>query len=176
MWMLSGSTGESGADDMMAAILLRGFSLGFLFLSITLIAFDKLDSRNLASGISLFNTGRQLGGLVGVAGLQTLIQHNVTANAVVLGTTVRTGVPMVSERLAATTAMLAASGMDALAAGRAATSLLGRAVIGQSTVIAFDTAFNAVALLFVVAAPVLIAIRIGLSRYTKSREARSPLS
>jgi DHA2 family multidrug resistance protein len=83
---------------------------------------------------------------------------------------------MVSERLAATTAMLAASGMDALAAGRAATSLLGRAVIGQSTVIAFDTAFNAVALLFVVAAPVLIAIRIGLSRYTKSREARSPLS
>jgi DHA2 family multidrug resistance protein len=176
MWMLSGSTGESGADDMMAAILLRGFSLGFLFLSITLIAFDKLDSHNLASGISLFNTGRQLGGLMGIAGLQTLIHHNVTANAVVLGAAVRTGVPMVSERLAATTAMLAASGMDALAAGRAATSLLGRAIIGQSTVIAFDTAFNAVALLFVVAAPVLIAIRIGLSRYTKSREARSPLS
>ena len=57
--------------------------------------------------------------------------------------------------------MLAAKGMDAVAAGRAATSLLGRAVTGQSTVIAFDTAFNAVALLFVVAAPVLVAIKIG---------------
>ena len=44
--------------------------------------------------------------------------------------------------------------MDARAAGRAAISLLGKAVIGQSTVIAFDTAFVAVALLFVVAAPV----------------------
>ncbi|MEJ6850768.1 MFS transporter, partial [Sinorhizobium fredii] len=39
MWMLSGSTSDSGADDMMAAILLRGFGLGLLFLSITLIAF-----------------------------------------------------------------------------------------------------------------------------------------
>ena len=57
MWMLSGSTGESGADDMMAAILLRGFGLGFLFLSITLIAFSNLNERNLAFGIGLFDTG-----------------------------------------------------------------------------------------------------------------------
>ena len=158
MWMLSGSTSESGADDMMAAILLRGLGLGFLFLSITLIAFSNLNSRNLASGIGLFNTGRQLGGLMGVAGLQTLIDHNVAANVAVLGANVTAGVPAVGERLATTTAMLAAKGMDAVAASRAATSLLGRAVTGQSTVIAFDTAFNAVALLFVVAAPVLVAI------------------
>jgi ABC-type uncharacterized transport system permease subunit len=87
MWMLAGSTSESGADDMMAGIMLWGFGLGFLFLSITLTAFSDLNSRNRASGIG--------------------------------------------------------------AANRAATSLLDRAVIGQSTVIAFDTAFNAVALLFV---------------------------
>ncbi len=67
--MLSGSTSESGTDDMMAAILLRGLGLGFLFLSITLIAFSDLNSRNLACEIGLFNTGRQLGGLMGVAGL-----------------------------------------------------------------------------------------------------------
>jgi DHA2 family multidrug resistance protein len=167
MWMLSGSTNESGVDDMMAAILLRGFSLGFLFLSITLIAFDRLESSNLASGIGLFNTGRQLGGLVGVAGLQTLIQDNVVANATVLGAHVTAGLPAVGGRLAATTAMLAARGMDAVEAGQAAVSLLGKAVIGQSTVIAFDTAFNAVALLFVAAAPVLITIRIALARLAK---------
>lgn len=50
---------------------------------------------------------------------------------------------------------------------------LGRAVAGQSTVIAFDTAFNAVALLFVVAAPVLVAIKIGLSRYMRKRTEQS---
>src|SRR3546814_11688750 len=46
MWMLSGSNGESGAADMMPAILLRGFGLGFLFLSITLIAYCKLPPRS----------------------------------------------------------------------------------------------------------------------------------
>ena len=173
MWMLSGSTSESGADDMMGAILLRGLGLGFLFLSITLIAFSNLNSRNLASGIGLFNTGRQLGGLMGVAGLQTLIEHNVTANLAVLGAHVTAGAPAVSERLATTTAMLVAKGMDAAAAGRAAISLLGRAVIGQSTVIAFDTAFNAVAILFLIAAPLLVTIKIGLHRYAKAHAVQS---
>jgi DHA2 family multidrug resistance protein len=70
--------------------------------------------------------------------------------------------------------MLAARGMDAVAASRAATSLLGRVVTGQSTVIAFDTAFNAVALLFVIAAPVLVTIKIGFARFAKMRVARSP--
>ncbi|MGE3743526.1 MAG: MFS transporter [Geminicoccaceae bacterium] len=170
MWMLSGSTVESGANDMMAAILLRGLGLGFLFLSITLIAFSGLDSRNLASGIGLFNAGRQLGGIMGVAGLQTLIDHGVAANVAVLGANVAAGVPAVAERLAATTAMLAARGMDAMAASRAAASLLGKTVTGQSTAIAFDTAFNVVALLFVVAAPVLVAIKIGLSRHGGQRK------
>jgi DHA2 family multidrug resistance protein len=174
MWMLSGSTSESGANDMMAAILFRGLGLGFLFLSITLIAFGNLNDCNRASGIGLFNTGRQLGGLIGVAGLQTLIDHRVTANLAVLGASVTAGVPAVSERLATTTAMLAAKGMDAAAASRAATSLLGRVVTGQSTVIAFDTAFNAVALLFVVAAPVLVTVKIGFSLYAKMHAARSP--
>lgn len=169
MWMLSGSTGESGADDMMAAILLRGFSLGFLFLSITLIAFDRLESRNLASGIGLFNAGRQLGGLVGVATLQTLIQDNVAANAAVIGAHVTSGAPAVGERLGATAAALAARGMDAMEASRAALGLLGKAVISQSTVIAFDTAFNAVALLFIVAAPMLITIRVALTKLAKAR-------
>jgi MFS transporter, DHA2 family, multidrug resistance protein len=169
MWMLSGSTSESGADDMMAAILLRGFGLGFLFLSINLIAFTNLDDRNRASGIGLFNAGRQLGGLMGVAGLQTLIEHNVAANVAVLAANVTAGVPAVGARLTTMTAMLAAKGMDAVAASRAATGLLDRVVIGQSTVIAFDTAFNAVALLFVFAAPVLVAIKIGFAKMDAAR-------
>jgi DHA2 family multidrug resistance protein len=171
MWMLSGSTSESGADDMMNAILLRGCGLGFLFLSLTLTAFGNLDSRNLAAGIGLFNAGRQLGGLIGVAALETMIDHDVAANATVLGAHVNAGIPAVAERLAITGAMLTARGMEAAAAGRAAMNLLDRIVIGQSTVIAFDTAFNAVAVLFLFAAPVLVTTKIGLHRLAR-RQAR----
>jgi MFS transporter, DHA2 family, multidrug resistance protein len=173
MWMLSGSTSQSGMQDMMAAILLRGLGLGLLILSLALIAFGDLNSRNLASGIALFNTCRQFGGLMAVAALQRLIDHNVASNIGVLGASITAGVPAVSERLTTTTAMLAAKGMDALAAGRAATSLLGRAVTGQATVIAFDTAFTAVALLLVMAVPVLVAVKIGLTLHAKIRAAQS---
>jgi DHA2 family multidrug resistance protein len=64
--------------------------------------------------------------------------------------------------------MLTVKGMDAAAASQGATSLLGRVVTGQSTVIAFDTAFLAVALLFVIAAPMLVGIKIALSRHAKA--------
>lgn len=167
MWMLAASNRESGADDMMAAILLRGFGLGFLFLSITLIAFSHLPSRHLADGIGLFNTGRQLGGLIGVAGLQTLIEHQAHANATVLGANLTPGGVALSERLAATTALLVGRGMDIASASRASLGLLGRAITGQATVIAFETAFMAVALLFVVAAPLLIGIKVVLAKTLK---------
>lgn len=172
MWMLSGSTSESGADDMMAAILLRGLGLGFLFLSLTLTAFIHLDGDKLASGIGLFNTGRQIGGLMGVAWLQTLIEHNVAGNLTVLAAHVTHGVAAVSERLATTTAILIGKGMDAGSASRAAMALLDKAVIGQSTVIAFDTAFNAVALIFVFAAPVLVTFKICLHRFAHNAARR----
>ena len=169
MWMLSGSNAESGMHDMMAAILLRGLGLGFLFLSITLVAFTRLDGANLATGIGLFNAGRQLGGLMGVAALQTMINDNVAANLTVLGANVAAGDPAVANRLSATTSALMAHGLDAVSAARAAAGLLGKAVAGQSTVIAFDSAFIAVALLFVVAAPILVSVKIGLSRYARTR-------
>lgn len=164
MWMLSGSGGESGADDMMPAILLRGLGLGFLFLSITLIAFGRLSPAQLPSGIAVFNIGRQLGGLIGVAGLQTAIDHQAAANQVVLGAALNPGSPAVAERLASITTLLVSRGLEAPAAARAATATLGRAVSGQAVVIAFDLAFAIVALLFVVAAPILIAFKMLLAR------------
>ncbi|UBM27697.1 MFS transporter [Pseudomonas sp. p1(2021b)] len=175
MWMLSGSTSESGGPDMMAGVLLRGLGLGFLFLSITLIAFGELAPENLASGIGLFNVGRQLGGLMGVAGLQTLIDHQLVSNAAILGAYVTNGTTAVVERLGSIAAVLGGKGMDALAAGRASMVLLARAVSGQSAVIAFDMAFNAVVLLFAVAAPMLVCIKVLLARHAKKPEPEYPV-
>lgn len=169
MWMLSGASADSDTDNMMAPVLLRGLGLGFLFLSITLIAFSHLCPRNLASGIGMFNTGRQLGGLMGVAALQTLIEHKVATSAVVLGGHLTPGTGAVIEHLSTLTAQLAGKGMDAVGASRAATSLLAQALSGQALVIAFDTAFLAVTLLFAAAAPLLVAIKIGFARHGKAQ-------
>jgi MFS transporter, DHA2 family, multidrug resistance protein len=101
-----------------------------------------------------------------------MIDHSVTTNATVLGASVTAGTPAVGERLATMSAMLVARGMDGVAASRAAMALLGRAVTGQSTVIAFDTAFAAIALLFVVAAPVLVSIKVAFAVHARRRLAQ----
>jgi DHA2 family multidrug resistance protein len=167
MWMLSGSTNESGVDDMMVAVLLRGLGLGFLFLSITLIAFSKLTVENLSSGIAIFNAGRLVGGLMGIAWLQTTIAHHVAGNFSVLGAHLTAGTLTVGERLATTTAMLASRGMDVEAASRGAMTLLVRTVTGQSTVIAFETAFTSIALLLIAVAPLMAAVKFALGRYAR---------
>lgn len=169
MWLLSGATAQSGPDDLLPAVLLRGLGLGFLFLSITLIAFGNLPFRALATGIGLFNAGRQLGGMMGVAGLQTLIDGNTTQNGAILAAHITAGTPAVIQRLGATAAQLMQEGLDAVTAERIATGGLARAAAGQASVIAFETAFLAVALLFVCAAPILIAVRVGLSRSRATR-------
>jgi DHA2 family multidrug resistance protein len=179
MYLLSGSAGASGADDLMPALLLRGLGLGFLFLSITLIAFDALPTRALATGVGLFSAGRQLGGLMGVAGLQTLVDHNVANNVAVLASHLVAGLPSVMARIEANTAALAMAGLEAGAARNAASGGLFRAMTGQATVIAFDTAFLAVALLFVVAAPILIVVKVGtakLARRHSDRPGTTPMA
>ncbi len=171
MWMLSLSSTESGAQDMMPAILLRGLGLGFLFLSITLIAFSQLPPGNVASGIAIFSIGRQLGGLMGVAGLQTLVDHQAAGNLAVIGAGIAPGNPALAERLGAVTAALTERGLEAGAAAKVATGMVNRAISGQASAIAFDAAFGAVALMFVVAVPVVIGLRIGLARTAKRRQA-----
>lgn len=173
MWMLSGSTIESGISDMMPAMLVRGLGLGFLFLSITLIAFGNLPDKRLAAGIGLFNAGRQIGGLIGVAGLQTLISHEVAAHVTVLGATLTAESPLVVERLRTITALLMSGGMDAPDAALAAMGLVWRQVIGQATLLASNAAFTALAALFVIAAPILIVVKVSLARHASKRDERS---
>ncbi len=72
-----------------------------------------------------------------------------------LGSHMMAGDPAVSERLGTSAAVLEAQGMTAVGADQASRILLDRVVASQSTVIAFDTAFLTIALLFVVAVPIL---------------------
>lgn len=167
MWMLSGSNGESGMPDLMPAVLLRGLALGFLFLSITLITLLDLRGPAIAYGVGLFNAGRQTGGLLGVAFLETLIDHQTALNQSILAAHIVPGRVAVAERLAALTTSLAARGMELAAAAKAAAQLLGREVSAQASIIAFDTAFLAVALFFIVAAPVLITAKAIIGRIAK---------
>src|SRR3546814_3825635 len=79
-------------------------------------------------------------GLIGIAVLQTSIDHDLVHNQTVLGAAIQTGSPALAERIAATTDLLVSRGVEASAVAKTATAMVGRAVGGQGAVIAFDTA------------------------------------
>ena len=72
--------------------------------------------------------------------------------------------------------MFSGRGMEPGPAAAAARAALARSLAGQGSVIAFDTAFAAVALLFDAAVPVIIAIKFALTRRAAGRSAGGELT
>jgi DHA2 family multidrug resistance protein len=155
---------------MLPAILVRGAALGFLFLSITLITMLSLGRTELVYGVALFNTGRQIGGLIGIAFLQTFIEDQTAQNRAVLAAHITPGNMEVMERIALTSRRLAAHGMEMGAATRASAALIGKQLMVQASTIAFNTAFFSVFLFFLGAAPCLILSKIVIGKLIARRK------
>ncbi len=160
MWMLSHSTIDSGAPDMGPALLLRGLGLGFLFVSLTIVAFSSLKSALTAHGVGLFNFGRQVGGLIGIAFLATYLDDQIALNRSVLSINLTPGNPWLAEWQVSAAEFLASRGYNPDEALGAAVALVQNELQNQVAVLSFNEAFLAVALLFVGAAPVLITVKL----------------
>jgi len=173
MFMLSGSTSGSGLPDMLPAVLIRGAALGFLFLSITLITMMGLGKAMVVYGVALFNIGRQMGGLFGIAFLQTFVEDQTAQNRAILAAHVIPGRWEVSGHVFAASRYLASRGLETGAAAKVAASMLGKQVALQSTTIAFNSAFMAVCLFFLGAAPLLVVSKILIGRAIAAQTARS---
>lgn len=162
MWLLSGSTSQSGLPDMVPALLLRGLGLGFLFVSLTLVTLRDLRPEVLAQGVALFNVGRQIGGQIGIAGLATYLDHQNALNRTVLSQHLVPG-DALTERQEAIASLLAARGYPAEEAGAAAVAVIQKSLMQQVATLSFNESFLAIALLFVAAAPVLVATKLALA-------------
>jgi len=160
MWMLSDLTVESGVPDMTWPLLLRGLGLGFLFLPLTIVTLSDLRGKLLAHGVALFNFGRQMGGFVGIASLSTYLDHQAALNRGVLASYLASGNPALVERQDMVAALLAARGYNPAEAASAAIAVIQKTLQAQVAVLLFSEAFLALALLFVVAVPILVSIKL----------------
>jgi DHA2 family multidrug resistance protein len=168
MWLLSGSTVDSGAPDMSGALLLRGFGLGLMFVALTMVTLGDLSGSCINHGVGLFNFGRQMGGLIGIAFLQTYLDRQIALNRGVLAQYLTPDAKALSERQDMIIGLLGERGYDAADVASAAIAMLQKSLQTQVAVLSFNEAFLAIALLFVFAAPVLIAIQI-LQKLTGGR-------
>lgn len=165
MWLMGTGTSAIGFPQLLPAVLLRGAALGFLFLSITLVALAGLSRRFTSSGVALFNLGRTIGGLAGVAFLQTLIEDETIRNRAILAAHVVPGRYEVVERLRRASEHLSTHGLNPVEAAKASAALLGKEVAHEATMIAFNTGFAAVVMFFVLAVPVIIGSKVLIGKY-----------
>jgi DHA2 family multidrug resistance protein len=171
MWLLSGSTSESGSADLLIPLLIRGAGLGFLFLSLTIYALGGLAGSRIAQGVALFTTHRQFGGLFGVAFLQRYLDHQNALNASILSSHLETGGVLLSERLQIVQAALQNRGMETGEAATASTIFLKKILSTQSNTLSYNEAFFAVIIVFFIAAPLLILFKIRLSKHHSGTDA-----
>lgn len=175
MWMLTGTSSESGIDDMLPAVLVRGFALGFLFLSITLISMLGVEPGHEVGAVGLFNMGRQVGGLLGIAFLQTYVEDETIRSRAILAAHVIPGREEVTARLSQMTKHLSMQGLDAVSASKASAVLLGKTVAAQASAVAYNSAFLSVALFFLIAAPTLVLSKVligkAIAKHQKARAA-----
>jgi DHA2 family multidrug resistance protein len=164
MWLLSGSTSESGNTDLLIPLFIRGAGLGFLFLSLTIYALGGLTDGRIVQGVALFTTFRQFGGLFGVALLQRYLDQQNALNCSVLSSHIEAGGVLLAERLQNVQAALQSRGIEAGDAAMMAISLLKKNIYLQCNILSYNEAFFSIVILFLIAAPFIIIFKILLSK------------
>ena len=160
-WELGQQTMHSGSDNFFWILLLRGFGLGFIFIPVTMLAVAGLHGKDIGQATGLNNMVRQLGGSFGIAITNTYIARRVAAHRVELLSHLSpydTAAVARLESLQQLATMKA--GLSPHEAELAGIKALEGTVTVQSHHLAYMDAFMLIALLFALALPLLLLIRI----------------
>lgn len=131
--------------ELLVPQILRGVSLMFCMIPITNTALGTMPPDKLKGASGLFNLTRNLGGAVGLAIINTLLNKRLDLHLARLHEQVAWGRPTAEDTLTRLTDQLARFGSDAQLA---ATKMLSQIVRTQATVMSMADVFFALTLLF----------------------------
>lgn len=158
-WMLGHVTPQSNEIDLGWGLFVRGFSFGFLFIPITAAALAGLRSAQIPQGAALTGLARQLGGSFGIALASTYISHMSAFHRSHLVAYLYAGNSALEERLQGTAQMFIGQGYSPTAAQEASMRLLDGSVQVQAYTMSVNNAFLMVAVLFVLAFPLVFLLK-----------------
>ena len=150
---------DTGPDDLFWPWIIRGASMAFLFVPLTVATLRSLQGQQLADGAGLFNLARQLGGSAGIAALSTYLDHTMRAHWAVLSESVTPYSHVTQWRVTQMQHFFMHKGAGSLIAHqRTLTALSGR-ISAQAGVLAFNNSFFIIALIFAAMIPLIFLLR-----------------
>jgi DHA2 family multidrug resistance protein len=143
---------DYGADQLLWPNVVRAVGQALCFAPLSAVAVAGIELENAGSASALFNMMRNLGGAVGIAGLQTFLSKREQFHSNVLTQSVSLFDDATRARIDALTHRMTAYGtVDPAAAWRQAIVAIGRTVRQQSYVMAFSDTFYLLGAALVVA-------------------------
>ena len=161
MYLLSLTSPQSGMDDLLTPMLIRGASMGFLFLALTIIAINALPKHLIAYGLGVFSTTRQLGGTFSIAVLSALITKDNAQNYNVLSSNIVENSPNVTDWLNAYASQLSLNALDA----STTMSVLSKALNEQVMALTYSSAFLYLIYLILLAIPFILITKKLLAKF-----------
>ena len=159
MYRLGHLTTQAGEGDVRAALIIRGFGLGFLFAPINNVAYASLKPQEAQQASGLINLSRQLGGAFGIAILATYVTTHTQIHRVDLVSGIVAGSPATDQRLQMLTAGFASRGMDALTANKAALAAINGQVMQQAAMRSYNDAWMLLMIAFVCVSPAVLLLK-----------------
>ncbi|GAB3879214.1 MDR family MFS transporter [Hymenobacter segetis] len=158
-WRMSLLSGLAGKGDFYLPLIMRSVSIALLTVPLTALAVSGLAPQDIAQGAALNNMMRQLGGSFGIALVNTFLATQFAVHRQALVTHLTAGDLNVSERLAATTNLVASRmGTAPVEAVQRAYQLLDSRVNLQAGIQSYNDAFLLVGGCFLIAMPLLLLV------------------
>ena len=167
MWHLGDAPADLNFEGFAAWLIVRGFALGCQFIPLTLLALTCLPAKEDVAAAGLFNFNRQMGALLGVAWLQTLLEHKTDGNQTIFGNAVSLTSPNAMNYAQSAQQALSLFGAPPAQTPPAATALVLREAHRQWASIAFNGCFESLALVFLFAFPLVVLARILTTRFLR---------
>jgi DHA2 family multidrug resistance protein len=159
MWQWAHFTTQSGQSDFWWPLILRGASLGLVFVPLNNLAMLELPMAKIAPATGIYNLMRQLGGSVGIALSATLVARFGAQSRAALAEHVSLYNPVASARFQGIVRSLVAHGQGIDVARHTAMAQLAGAVQRQATMMAFEKIFLVFGGLFLLAVPLILTLR-----------------
>jgi DHA2 family multidrug resistance protein len=150
LWWMSGFSLAMDRRPIIWSGLVQGFSLGFLFVPLNLLAFATLDPRHRTTAASLLNLSRSVGGSIGISIMTVLLSRNLQISHADLAAHVTPySLPQVDPSLVASAQPLT----------RAAAAMLDAEINRQALMIAYLNDYHLMMLITLAAAPLVLLLR-----------------
>jgi DHA2 family multidrug resistance protein len=150
---------NAGFWDFFWPQIVQGIGFGMLFVPLTTVTMDPIPKEEMGNATSLFNLMRNIGGSVGIAVVETMLERSRQTHINILGVHVNPYSTAARQMFEALRDAFIALGSDAVTAtGRAYAALFGM-VEKQASMMSFIDVYRLLGLIFLVSMPLIFLMR-----------------